>query len=181
MITGIFTGFKRITEEIYRRITANLPLYRLFCSCGHAGCLVRHGYYRRRLKTRQGTIVLCILRVKCKECRRTHAILPELVVPYSQIPADLQQYMLLYPLGSPELEALILTFWGSCQKGDSALLCRGTTCSWILLLLLMGTSGYVGYILHKITCGVYHFGGLLSSYKVSVSFPHYLLMFVRII
>lgn len=28
-------------------------------------------------------------------------------MPYSQIPADLQQYMLLYPLGSPELEALM--------------------------------------------------------------------------
>lgn len=107
MITGIFNGFKGITAEIYGRIVATLPIYRLQCSCGHAGCLVRHGYYRRRLKTREGTIVLCILRVKCKECGRTHAILPELVVPYSQIPADLQQYMLLYPLGSPELEALM--------------------------------------------------------------------------
>ena len=107
MITVSFTGFKGITTKIYGELTANLPLYRLHCSCGHAGCLVRHGYYRRRLKTRQGTIVLCILRVKCKECGRTHAILPELVVPYSQIPADLQQYMLLYPLGSPELEELM--------------------------------------------------------------------------
>ena len=107
MITGIFNGFKGITAEMYGRIVATLPIYRLHCSCGHAGCLVRHGYYRRRLKTRQGTIVLCILRVKCKECGRTHAILPELVVPYSQVPADLQQYMLLYPLGSPELEELM--------------------------------------------------------------------------
>ncbi|MCR4884286.1 MAG: DUF6431 domain-containing protein [Clostridiales bacterium] len=107
MITGNFTGFKGITPEVYGKITANLPLYRLRCSCGHAGCLVRHGYYRRRLKIRQGTIVLRILRVKCKECGCTHAILPELVVPYSQIPADLQQFMLLYPLGSRELEALM--------------------------------------------------------------------------
>ena len=107
MITVSFTGFKGINAKIYGEITANLPLYQLHCSCGHAGCLVRHGYYRRRLKTRHDTIVLHILRVKCKECGRTHAILPELVVPYSQIPADLQQYMLLYPLGSPELEALM--------------------------------------------------------------------------
>jgi hypothetical protein len=107
MITGNFTGFKGITPEIYGKVTASLPIYRLSCSCGHAGCLVRHGYYRRRLKTRQGTIVLCILRVRCKECGRTHAVLPELVVPYSQLPADLQQFMLLYPLGSPELEALM--------------------------------------------------------------------------
>ena len=107
MITGIFKGFKGITQEIYGEVTANLPLYQLRCSCGHAGCLVRHGYYSRRLKTRQGTIVLRILRVKCRECGRTHAILPEMVVPYSQIPADLQQWMLLYPLGGPELEELM--------------------------------------------------------------------------
>ena len=103
MITGNFKGFKGITQNIYGKVTANLPLYRLRCSCGHAGCLVRS----RRLKTRQGTIVLRILRVKCRECGRTHAILPELVIPYSQIPADLQQWMLLYPLGSPELEVLM--------------------------------------------------------------------------
>ena len=72
-----------------------------------AGCLVRHGYYSRKLKTQEGTIVLRILRVKCKECGRTHAILPELVVPYTQIPADLQQKMLSYSLGSPELESLM--------------------------------------------------------------------------
>ena len=107
MITGIFTGFKGITQEIYGSVTANLPLYKLCCSCGHAGCLVRHGYYNRCLKTRQGTIILRILRVRCKECGRTHAILPELLVPYTQIPADLQQYMLLYPLGSRELETLM--------------------------------------------------------------------------
>ncbi len=107
MITGNFKGFKGITQGIYGNATANLPLYRMRCSCGHAGCLVRHGYYSRHLKTLLGTIVLRILRVKCRECGRTHAILPELVVPYSQIPADVQQLMLLYPLGSPELEALM--------------------------------------------------------------------------
>ena len=107
MITGIFKSFKGITPETYGKVTANLPLYRLCCSCGHASFLVRHGYYNRRLKTRQSTIVLRILRVKCRECGRTHAILPELIVPYSQIPADLQRWMLLYPLGSPELESLM--------------------------------------------------------------------------
>ena len=107
MITGNFTGFKVITPEIYKKVAATLPLYRLQCSCGHAGCLVRHGYYSRKLKTQEGTIVLRILRVKCKECGRTHAILPELVVPYTQIPADLQQKMLSYSLGSPELESLM--------------------------------------------------------------------------
>ena len=91
----------------------------LRCSCGHAGCLVRHGYYSRRLKTLGETIILRILRVKCKECGRTHAILPEVVVPYSQIPADLQQYMLLYPLGSPELEELMQS---NCDITESNIL-----------------------------------------------------------
>lgn len=65
------------------------------------------------------TIILRILRVKCKECGRTHAILPEVVVPYSQIPADLQQYMLLYPLGSPELEELMQS---NCDITESNIL-----------------------------------------------------------
>lgn len=81
--------------------------------------MVRHGYYSRRLKTSHGTIVLRILRVKCKECGRTHAILPELVVPYSQIPADLQQIMLLYPLGSRELETLMQS---NCDITESNIL-----------------------------------------------------------
>lgn len=119
MITGIFKSFKGITQEIYGKVTANLPIYMLRCSCGHAGCLVRHGYYSRRLKTLQGTIMLRILRVKCKECGRTHAILPELVVPYSQIPAELQQFMLLYPLGSPELEELMQS---NCDITESNIL-----------------------------------------------------------
>lgn len=119
MITRIFRNFKRITQEIYGKVTAALPIYMLRCSCGHAGCLVRHGYYSRRLKTLGETIILRILRVKCKECGRTHAILPEVVVPYSQIPADLQQYMLLYPLGSPELEELMQS---NCDITESNIL-----------------------------------------------------------
>lgn len=63
--------------------------------------------------------MLRILRVKCKECGRTHAILPELVVPYSQIPAELQQFMLLYPLGSPELEELMQS---NCDITESNIL-----------------------------------------------------------
>lgn len=107
MITIKFNNFNGVTQEIYGKVTSDLPLYKLKCCCGLTGNLVRHGYYNRRLKTQQGTIVLHILRVKCEVCGRTHAILPELVVPYVQLPADLQQLMLRYPLGSPELEELM--------------------------------------------------------------------------
>lgn len=107
MITGIFENYKVITPKNYNCAIENLNLHRLSCSCGHAGCLIRHGYYTRGLKTPLGTITLRILRVKCKECGCTHALLPELVVPYSRLPANLQQMMLLYPLGSDELERIM--------------------------------------------------------------------------
>ena len=84
MITVIISDFKEITANNYKAHTACLAIHELMCSCGHKGCFVRHAYYRRLLKTKKGTITLNILRVKCKGCGRTHAILPELVVPYSQ-------------------------------------------------------------------------------------------------
>lgn len=137
MITGIFKCFKSITPEKYKNVVANLPIHRIQCSCGHTGHLVRHGYYNRRLKTSQGTIVLRILRVKCKECGRTHALLPEMVVPYSQIPVDLQQIMLLYPLGSYELEALMQ---GNCDITESNVLAVRSRYrrNWKQRLLTMG-------------------------------------------
>ena len=107
MITVIISDFKEITANNYKAHTACLAIHELMCSCGHKGCFVRHAYYRRLLKTKKGTITLNILRVKCKGCGRTHAILPELVVPYSQVPADLQQYILLYSLGSAVLDGLM--------------------------------------------------------------------------
>ena len=107
MITIKINEFNSITREKYSEATAKLDLVLLKCSCGHTGCLERHGYYKRKLKTPWGIIELRILRVRCKECGKTHAILPELVVPYSQIPADIQQRMLLYALGSPQLTKIM--------------------------------------------------------------------------
>ena len=46
-----------------------------------------HGYYLRGLKTPDGIIRLRICRLRCHECRRTHALLPSLIVPYSQVSA----------------------------------------------------------------------------------------------
>lgn len=85
------------------------------------------------------TIILRVLRVKCKECGRTHAILPELIIPYSQIPADLQQYMLLYPLGSPELEELMES---NCDITESNILAVRSRYrrNWKERLLTMGMS-----------------------------------------
>ncbi len=49
----------------------------------------------------------------CKECGHTHALLPEILVPYSQLPADIQRDISLFEIGSDEMEALL--------EGDSAI------------------------------------------------------------
>ena len=56
--------------------------------CGAMHCFIRHGtYVRNVIYYEEGTgIVECkleILRVKCKSCNSTHAILPYDIIPYS--------------------------------------------------------------------------------------------------
>ena len=107
MITRNINFFKPITSDIYKEFVDKLPLYNISCSCGHCGCLIRHAYYTRKLKTILGTITLRILRVKCKSCGKTHAILPESIVPYSQVPVDIQRSMITHKLGSDVLEDIM--------------------------------------------------------------------------
>lgn len=58
------------------------------CACGGcpAGTLILHGSYKRCVKTTSGKIPLIVRRVKCTDCNATHALLPSLIVPYSQVP-----------------------------------------------------------------------------------------------
>jgi len=176
MITGNLTDFNGITQEKYGEITANFPLYRLSCNCGHSSCFVRHGYYHRKLKTRQGTLDLRILRVKCKACGRTHAILPELVVPYVQIPADLQRLMLIYQLGSPELEALMQD---NCDINESNILAVRSRYrrNWKERLLTIGMKVRDGIAdLIQQACSVFHrqfmqihCGTILADFSIHIT------------
>lgn len=107
MITLIDLEFKNLTQEKYDDLIDRLPLYQIQCSCGHAGGLVRHTHYYRKLKRRKGTISLKVLRVKCKYCGTTHAILCEQIVPYEQIPVNLQQEMILFKMGSSRIQKVM--------------------------------------------------------------------------
>lgn len=62
-----------------------LDLKDLVCFCGNSRCLTKHAYYPRKVKSCHGTISLKILRVKCSQCNRTHAIILSCMVPHSQI------------------------------------------------------------------------------------------------
>ena len=63
-----------------------------FCSKeGKPGHFILWGTYTRSIITgSESTDKVRIQRIRCKDCRHTHAILPEETVPYSAFPAELQ-------------------------------------------------------------------------------------------
>lgn len=90
MITIFCSQFKIVSQEIYDSVIKTLQLHRMTCSCGHKACLSIHGYYGRRIKIEDGTIIITICRVRCSVCGHTHALLLSSMVPYSQIQASHQ-------------------------------------------------------------------------------------------
>lgn len=84
MITINCTFCNPISQDSYDKSVNSIQFHQLTCSCGHAACMTRHGYYRRSIKSPTGKIRLRICRVICTECGATHALLPSSIVPYSQ-------------------------------------------------------------------------------------------------
>lgn len=82
----IFDGFcNTISQDSYNKTINSLQFHQLTCTCGHSGCLTIHGYYDRKIKADDNSIILHICRVKCSHCNKTHALLPTFIVPYSQV------------------------------------------------------------------------------------------------
>ena len=76
------------TQKNYDIYIANLNFSSLECSdidCKAKGFCKIHAYYDRTLILPKEKITLVILRVICKKCNTTHAILPSFIVPYSQV------------------------------------------------------------------------------------------------
>ena len=94
MITVYFKDCNRFSQNIYKKVIDNLPIFQLKCSCGKSGCLILFGKYERQVKYMSRSISIEIQRVRCRECGRTHALLPSLLVPYSWIPLKDQQDIL---------------------------------------------------------------------------------------
>lgn len=86
MITIISEKIKTFNQTSYDFLLDSININQLQCSCGHYGTLTRHAYYKRNFKAPDGiNVEVMVLRVKCSHCGKTHAILPDCVVPYSQI------------------------------------------------------------------------------------------------
>lgn len=90
MITIKTENDNPISQDFYNKTMDSLDLNLIPCPCGHSGCLIRYGSYKRKLQLKEEGIILTIVRVYCKECGHTHALLLSSFVPYSQIPLSLQ-------------------------------------------------------------------------------------------
>ena len=94
MITIPIEDCNTFSQKIYDEYIYSLQLHMMECQCGHCGCLIFYGHYTRHLKLSGLSLSLVIQRVRCRFCGRTHALIPALIVPYSQIPRDDQQEIL---------------------------------------------------------------------------------------
>ena len=84
MITISCTGYDSFSQRYYDDLIARLDLNTLSCSCGCTGKLIYYGVYIRSVKSEHKHIRLRVRRVYCTHCSRTHAIMPSVIVPYSQ-------------------------------------------------------------------------------------------------
>lgn len=88
MITIKCNNFKPISQTSYNKLIFSLSIHNLTCTCGMSGHMIKHAHYNRSVKSCCEKVVLRILRVKCKHCGKTHALLPSQLIPYSQISLD---------------------------------------------------------------------------------------------
>lgn len=89
MITVRTENYNYISQDFYNKTIDSLDLNFISCTCGHSGCLIRYGSYRRNIQLPDQVLLLSIVRVYCKACGHTHALLLSSMVPYSQIPLAL--------------------------------------------------------------------------------------------
>lgn len=90
MITIETENYNLISQDFYDKTINSIDLTLIPCTCGHSGCLIRHGSYKRRIQLTDQILTLTIVRVFCNVCGHTHALLLSSMVPYSQIPLHTQ-------------------------------------------------------------------------------------------
>ena len=77
-----------LSQKTYDEVIDSVDLKQLTCpQCHHTGTVV-HAYYDRTVKNGNNKFKLIVLRVKCQFCGKTHAILPDSLVPYSSVPKE---------------------------------------------------------------------------------------------
>ena len=107
MITVIFKECNHFSQKEYDRMMDGLQLFQVECTCGKKGCLIRYGYYNRYVKLNSVLMQLSIQRVRCTQCFVSHALMPSILVPYSQVPLHDQQQILDCTVEEQDMEPIM--------------------------------------------------------------------------
>lgn len=76
--------------------------------CHVAGALIRWGTYTRWACTREADYPIRVQRIRCKDCGRTHSLLPDFLHPYRHyVLALLQRIVSLYILAGVSIDGLM--------------------------------------------------------------------------
>ena len=75
-----------------------LTSYKVCPSCGAKGCCKPHGSYKRDMISINDSIrtddIIDIFRVKCSSCKSTHALLPDILIPFGSYSLRFVLYVL---------------------------------------------------------------------------------------
>lgn len=85
MITFKLKNFNSNINE-YLKFIANLEVKTIICPNCDTADMERHGYYKRYVNISGTKYYIRILRVRCKSCGHTHAVLPDFIIPYLHEP-----------------------------------------------------------------------------------------------
>lgn len=80
--------YDNLIDEYYKEINTK-ESYEYRCPNCHKKSCIKHSYYTRTIKIGPIIMDIRILRIKCTECGKTHAIIPMFIVPYKRIPRDI--------------------------------------------------------------------------------------------
>ncbi len=88
----ILLNSRKINPKFYETLQLynnGLTNYLIKCPCCGSTELISHGYYKRNVifeyNSQLVTKRITIKRVKCKNCKHTHALLPIDIIPYKQV------------------------------------------------------------------------------------------------
>ena len=73
-----------LNQQLYDDYINLIDVHSLTCTCGNHDNVI-HGYYKRKVRTDKSNIELRVVRVKCKCCGKTHAVLISLIIPYKSV------------------------------------------------------------------------------------------------
>lgn len=102
---NIFPTKDKINFNIEKKITTLIEIIEEYertnnfeyieCPCCHSDKLVFYGGYKRNIGINNNFLTIKIKRVKCKNCGKTHALIPSFIVPFFEYEASYINFVLL--------------------------------------------------------------------------------------